>query len=55
MATTLFPSILPSDDADPGEQIDAGVCPWCSWEGTSVPQHASSAHPDAWTAYREGE
>lgn len=38
------------------EQIDAGVCPWCDdYEGDSVPQHASSAHPDEWSDYKGGE
>lgn len=37
------------------ERIDAGECPWCSdYEGENVGQHASSAHPDKWDAYKEG-
>lgn len=41
-------------DATPGQQIDAGVCPWCDdYEGPGVPQHASAAHPDEWATYKE--
>jgi hypothetical protein len=33
--------------------IDMGVCPWCDeYEGEHVGQHASSAHPDEWDAYK---
>ena len=36
--------------------IDAGECPWCEdYDGDHVGQHASSAHPDEWAAYKEGE
>ena len=36
------------------EVIDSGACPWCDdYEGDAVGQHASSAHPDEWTAYKE--
>ena len=41
------------------EQIDAGVCPWCPeddddrYEGENVGRHASSAHPEKWTAHKE--
>jgi len=44
-------------DADAETQIDAGVCPWCDpddrYEGESVGRHASSAHPEKWTAHKE--
>lgn len=44
-------------DEPPEVQIDNGVCPWCPpddrYEGDGVPQHASSAHPDAWADYSE--
>lgn len=49
------------DGSDDGESdtiaaaIEGGVCPWCDdYEGDSVPQHASSAHPDEWTNYKDG-
>ena len=36
------------------EQIDAGECPWCDdYSGESVGRHASSAHREKWTAYKE--
>ena len=45
-------------DAPAEVQIDEGVCPWCDpderYEGDAVGQHASSAHPDKWDAYKEG-
>ena len=44
-------------DEPPEVQIDNGVCPWCPpddrYEGDGVPQHASSAHPEAWADYSE--
>ena len=45
-----------SEDAPTtAEEIDAGVCPWCDdYEGSGVAQHASSAHPDEWAAYKDG-
>lgn len=47
-------------DSDPPEEprtiaddIEAGVCPWCDgYDGEYVGQHASSAHPDQWDAYK---
>jgi hypothetical protein len=46
-------------DKPPGVQIEEGVCPWCDpddrYEGDGVPQHASSAHSEAWAAYSEGD
>jgi len=43
-------------DEDPETLVNAGVCPWCDeYEGEAVPQHASSAHPDEWAAYSEGD
>ena len=40
---------------DIADTIEAGKCPWCDeYEGENVGQHASSAHPDKWTAYKEG-
>ena len=40
--------------ADPADMIEAGECPWCSdYEGEGVAQHAASAHPDEWDAYKE--
>lgn len=36
------------------EHIEDGECPWCDdYTGDGVPQHASSAHPEAWAAYKE--
>jgi hypothetical protein len=36
------------------DAIEAGECPWCDdYTGDGVPQHASSAHPDEWQAYKE--
>lgn len=41
-------------DADPEAMIDRGECPWCSdYAGDHVGQHASSAHPEKWAAYKE--
>ncbi len=44
----------------PAAAMEAGVCPWCEsdddrYEGENVGQHASSAHPEEWTEYREGD
>lgn len=40
--------------ASVGYQIENGECPWCDeYDGDAVPQHASSAHPDEWAAYKE--
>lgn len=34
--------------------IESGECPWCDdYDGDLVAQHASSAHPDLWSEYRE--
>jgi len=34
--------------------IEGGECPWCdSYSGDHVGQHASSAHPQKWQAYKE--
>lgn len=34
--------------------IESGQCPWCDeYGGENVAQHASSAHPDLWSEYRE--
>lgn len=36
------------------EGIERGECPWCDdYTGDGVPQHASSAHPDEWSDYKE--
>lgn len=44
-------------DAEPETVTDAiedGVCPWCDdYTGDGVPQHAGSAHPEKWQAYKE--
>jgi hypothetical protein len=41
-------------ERDIGGYIDMGVGPWCEgYEGDHVGQHASSAHPDEWAAYRD--
>lgn len=56
--------VTPSDadggylrDAPAETQVAEGVCPWCSpndrYEGDHVGQHASSAHPDEWDAFKE--
>lgn len=48
----------PSDDGFESDAaaVEAGVCPWCPaddrYEGDHVGRHASSAHPDAWDAYK---
>lgn len=43
-----------TDVVEPGASIEAGECPWCEdYDGEHVGQHASSAHPDEWQAYRE--
>lgn len=46
-----------AEDAEagsPSDLLDKGECPWCDdYEGDAVPQHASSAHPDEWAAYKE--
>lgn len=40
-------------ERDIAGQIDMGVCPWCDeYEGEYLGQHASSAHPDEWDAYK---
>lgn len=67
MAGDIFPGILP-DEADRAAfdgtdtalnrelaaSIESGECPWCTdYTGDSVPQHASSAHAEAWRAYRD--
>jgi hypothetical protein len=42
------------DESDVEALIDDGVCPWCEeYEGDYLGQHASSAHPEKWTEYRE--
>jgi hypothetical protein len=45
-------------ERDIAGMIDMGVCPWCPqdtdrYEGDHVGQHASSAHPQAWAAYKD--
>lgn len=39
------------------ERIEDGRCPWCEgedgYEGDHVGAHASSAHPEEWSEYRE--
>ena len=41
-------------DGDIEKLIEAGECPWCnSYSGDHVGQHASSAHPEEWNAYKE--
>ena len=47
----------PDDDFESvAAAVEAGVCPWCPaddrYEGDHVGRHASSAHPDAWDAYK---
>ena len=38
------------------ELISEGVCPWCDeYSGEHVGQHASSAHPDRWDAFKGGD
>jgi len=39
--------------------IEMGICPWChddedGYEGDHVGRHASSAHPEKWSAYSDG-
>lgn len=34
--------------------IDDGRCPWCDdYQGDHVGQHASGAHPEAWSEYKD--
>jgi len=44
-------------DAPDEVQIEEGVCPWCDpddrYEGDAVGQHASSAHEEKWSDYKE--
>lgn len=52
------PRCVAGDDTmqarDIEQLIQEGVCPWCEdYAGEHVGQHASSAHPDEWQAYRE--
>ena len=43
-----------TDEVPTADLIDMGECPWCDdYEGDGVPQHASAAHPDEWTEYKE--
>jgi hypothetical protein len=45
---------LPEPESDREELIENGECPWCSeYKGDHVGQHASSAHPEEWTDYKE--
>lgn len=51
-------SDLPTEADETGatvaDAIEAGHCPWCDeYEGDAVPQHATTAHPEEWSAYRE--
>lgn len=43
-------------ERDIAGMIEMGVCPWCPdgdrYEGEYVGRHASSAHPQAWDAYK---
>jgi len=42
---------VPVDDA-----LEQGVCPWCDdYEGDAVGQHASSAHEEKWSEYKDAE
>lgn len=44
------------DDDSIAATIDAGECYWCDeYSGDHVGQHASSAHPEAWTAYKNDD
>lgn len=48
-----------SDSAEPepltdGEIIESGECPWCDeYTGEHVGRHASSAHSEKWSEYRD--
>lgn len=34
--------------------IANGICPWCDdYDGENVGHHASSAHPDDWSDYKQ--
>lgn len=49
-------SLVNADDKSDRVLVENGTCPWCDdYEGDSVPQHASSAHPDKWDAYKESD
>ena len=53
----LSPSALSLNQQDGTDDAEAlvksGVCPWCDeYDGDHVGQHASSAHPDEWDAYK---
>ena len=53
-AETVGPEDASEDVEETAAAVEAGVCPWCDeYEGGHVGQHASSAHPDAWEAYRD--
>lgn len=42
-------------ETDPETVLERGACPWCEdYTGDYPGQHASSAHPDEWEAYRDG-
>lgn len=62
---TLFPSILPTDDAAIDEVADEVTlseaehaianndCPFCdAYDGTHPTNHAPKAHPNRWEAYK---
>lgn len=54
----LEEDVLPDGASDTSRDlaaiIDDGECPWCDeYDGENVAQHASSAHPDEWDAYKE--
>jgi len=64
---TIFPSLRDRDRDDVATsegmdrarargRINDGECPWCNeYSGDGVPQHASSAHPEEWDAYKDEE
>lgn len=62
---TLFPSILPADDSNSDDPIDAddvqtvaeifdaGDCPWCDeFDGQAPKQHAARSHADRYQDWK---
>lgn len=44
------------EPASVGYLLEDGRCPWCDeYDGEHVKQHASSAHPDAWTDWKNSD
>lgn len=55
----LIPATAEAAEEFYGDAVDAeaaiadGECPWCDeYDGDAVGQHAASAHPEKWDAYK---